>query len=78
MVGNSICAHMTTRNEDMRPVFGGDLNSIQRHARHFVGLLQCAIDNIADLEQALQPWLDLIGQGHNGFAIRFALFKKAL
>ncbi|VDM41630.1 unnamed protein product [Toxocara canis] len=69
-VGKSIYAHMIARSPDMRAMFGGENNSADRHMRHFLGLLQCAVDNLNDMEKALQPWLDLLGKGHGGFSIR--------
>uniref|UniRef100_A0A915BZK3 Globin family profile domain-containing protein n=1 Tax=Parascaris univalens TaxID=6257 RepID=A0A915BZK3_PARUN len=69
-VGDSIYTHMIARCPDMRSMFGGDSSSADRHMRHFVGLLQCAVDNLNDMEKALQPWLDLLGKGHGGFPIR--------
>ncbi|VDK47924.1 unnamed protein product [Anisakis simplex] len=69
-VGKSIYAHMISRSPDMRTMFGGDNNAADRHMRHFLGLLQCVVDNLNDMEEALHPWLDLLGKGHGGFSIR--------
>ncbi|CAJ0575202.1 unnamed protein product, partial [Mesorhabditis spiculigera] len=53
-----------------RESFGPDPTSYERHARHFVDLIQSAVDNLADLEEALKPWLTVLGRGHVGFRIK--------
>lgn len=47
---------------------------VHRHQRHFVELIQSAVDNLSDIQSALKPWLDLIGKGHVGFRIKSFLF----
>ncbi|CAJ0568767.1 unnamed protein product, partial [Mesorhabditis spiculigera] len=53
-----------------RESFGPDPTSYERHARHFVDLIQSAVDNLADLEEVLKPWLTVLGRGHVGFRIK--------
>ncbi|MFH4977111.1 hypothetical protein AB6A40_003820, partial [Gnathostoma spinigerum] len=33
-------------------------------------LIQCAVDNLDNIKEALEPWLSTIGKGHAGFSIR--------
>lgn len=68
-IGDAIYTGMVTRCSDAKTMFG-DVTSLDRHLRHFAGLLQCAVDNLNDMEVALQPWLEMIGKGHAGFSIR--------
>ncbi|CAD6193295.1 unnamed protein product [Caenorhabditis auriculariae] len=49
--------------------FVDDPSGEQRHAKHFVELIQSCIDNLSDLESGLKPWLDVIGRGHVGFSV---------
>ncbi|CAJ0921359.1 unnamed protein product, partial [Mesorhabditis belari] len=53
-----------------RESFGADATAFERHARHFVDLIQSAVDNLSDVEEALRPWLNILGRGHVGFRIK--------
>lgn len=43
---------------------------VERHQRYFIDLIQSSIDNIADIDGALKPWLETIAKAHTGFAIK--------
>lgn len=73
IIGQAIHAQMLTRSHDISSMFA-DASSVDRHQRHVANLIQCAVDNLTDIENALKPWLDLIGKGHSGFSTRLALF----
>ncbi len=62
--------HLTAKCPEIRSVFMSDISTIERHGRYFVDLIQGAVDNLSDLEDALRPWLEMIGKGHQGFAIK--------
>lgn len=61
---------MTTKSPDSKSLFLVDYSTIARHERYFVDLIQTAVENLTDMEKALQPWLEMIGKGHSGFAIK--------
>ncbi|TKR73051.1 hypothetical protein L596_020407 [Steinernema carpocapsae] len=71
-IGKTIVNNMILKCPETKSMFGAaaDGEAIQRHYKHFVDLIQCAVDNLNDLETALQPWLDTLGKGHAGFSIR--------
>uniref|UniRef100_A0A7E4V0X3 GLOBIN domain-containing protein n=1 Tax=Panagrellus redivivus TaxID=6233 RepID=A0A7E4V0X3_PANRE len=69
-IGKSIYARMVAKCPDSKALFVNDASAIPRHERYFVDLLQSAVENLNDMERALQPWLECIGKGHSGFSIR--------
>uniref|UniRef100_A0A158R4B6 GLOBIN domain-containing protein n=1 Tax=Syphacia muris TaxID=451379 RepID=A0A158R4B6_9BILA len=69
-LGQLIYTKMVNLNDDMKHLFSKDVKSIDRHKRYFVDLLHCAVDNLDDTEEALKPFLELIGKGHAEFKIR--------
>ncbi|KAI1716468.1 CRE-GLB-28 protein [Ditylenchus destructor] len=69
LIGKSIYENMAQKC-DIAQTFAGDVSAIGRHERYFADLVQSAVDNLADMEGALRPWLETIGKGHSGFAIK--------
>lgn len=74
-IGNIVYNHLVARCPQARSLFANSKSSqpsssAERHARHFVDLLNCAVENLHDMDTALAPWLALVGRGHSGFAIR--------
>uniref|UniRef100_A0A914QUL6 Globin family profile domain-containing protein n=1 Tax=Panagrolaimus davidi TaxID=227884 RepID=A0A914QUL6_9BILA len=69
-IGKSIYQKMTSKSPDSKSLFLVDYSTISRHERYFVDLIQTAVENLTDMEKALQPWLEMIGKGHSGFAIK--------
>ena len=69
-IGKSIYQKMTGKSTDCKSLFLVDYSTISRHDRYFVDLIQTAVENLTDMEKALQPWLEMIGKGHSGFAIK--------
>ncbi|CAB3399253.1 unnamed protein product [Caenorhabditis bovis] len=53
-----------------------DSETALRHNKYFVDLVQTCIENLADLEKGLKPWLDTIGRGHAGFKITAKHWEK--
>ncbi|MFH4984561.1 hypothetical protein AB6A40_011270 [Gnathostoma spinigerum] len=70
-IGKRIYQQMQSRCSDTSVVFGNDLLSVERHLKYFVELIQCAVDNLDNIKEALEPWLSTIGKGHAGFSIRY-------
>ncbi|KAI6173463.1 GLOBIN domain-containing protein [Aphelenchoides besseyi] len=69
-LGHSIYVAMTHKCPELPKLFGQNCSEVERHERYFVDLIQSTIDNLVDLEGALQPWLAMVGHFHAGFAIR--------
>ncbi|KAK0403071.1 hypothetical protein QR680_016700 [Steinernema hermaphroditum] len=71
-IGKTIVNNMIVKCPETKGMFSAaaDTEAMERHYKHFVELIQCAVDNLNDLETALQPWLETLGKGHAGFAIR--------
>uniref|UniRef100_A0A914XMF1 Globin family profile domain-containing protein n=1 Tax=Plectus sambesii TaxID=2011161 RepID=A0A914XMF1_9BILA len=72
-IGNMVYSHLVIRSPQARALFAScksqPSSSAERHARHFVDLLNCTVENLHDMDLALAPWLALVGRGHSGFAI---------
>uniref|UniRef100_A0AC34PY52 Globin family profile domain-containing protein n=1 Tax=Panagrolaimus sp. JU765 TaxID=591449 RepID=A0AC34PY52_9BILA len=69
-IGKTIYQRMVAKCPEAKKLFMVDNSTISRHERYFADLIQSAVDNLTDMERALQPWLEMIGKGHAGFAIR--------
>lgn len=72
-IGKIVYGHLVVRSAQARALFANcktqPSSSAERHARHFVDLLNCTVENLHDTDSALAPWLALVGRGHSGFAI---------
>jgi hemoglobin-like flavoprotein len=60
---------------ETKKLFNDDGGSIDRHTKYFVDLIQSAVENINDMETGLRPWLEMLGKGHAGFAIRYRVIQ---
>jgi hemoglobin-like flavoprotein len=55
---------------DMPKFFELNTGVVERHQRYFIDLLQSAVDNLADIDGALKPWLETVARAHTGFSIK--------
>lgn len=76
-IGRTIYQHMSTKCAEVDALFVDDLSAVARHERYFVELIQSAVDNLTDAEGALRPWLETIGEGHTGFAIKYVFHRNS-
>ncbi|KAE9553048.1 hypothetical protein FO519_003728 [Halicephalobus sp. NKZ332] len=69
-IGKTIYQRMISKCPDSKNLFVVDYSAIQRHEKYFVDVIQSTVDNLDNMERGLEPWLETIGQGHAGFAIK--------
>ncbi|KAH7727869.1 Protein GLB-28 [Aphelenchoides avenae] len=68
-IGRAISQKLAERCPDTRSLYS-DPSAMERHDRYFGDLIQSAVDNLTDMDTALKPWLETLGKGHAGFAIK--------
>ncbi|KAI6191617.1 GLOBIN domain-containing protein [Aphelenchoides bicaudatus] len=69
-LGQSIYIRMSGKCSDMPKFFEINTGVVERHQKYFIDLIQNSVDNLADVDGALKPWLDQIAKAHTGFQIK--------
>lgn len=54
----------------MSKFFESNSGVVERHQRYFLDFIQSSVDNLADIDGALKPWLETVARAHTGFAIK--------
>uniref|UniRef100_A0A0K0EQH9 GLOBIN domain-containing protein n=1 Tax=Strongyloides stercoralis TaxID=6248 RepID=A0A0K0EQH9_STRER len=68
-IGKIIYQKIYQKCPELKNFLSSDSHCVERHFKYFGDMIQCTVDSLNDLDNALFPWLTVIGSGHAGFAI---------